>query len=166
VGIVIIGLISIIIVGAMSGLLMNEKEVNKTQNSIPINNPENKKIIDTTQKSGPFQINKSEYRLGEKIFFRVMELQDNDKGEIVFIRPIDDTFSTPYEIIPFDGGLKSSFNQYIEPKLLKSKNTCDKNSLIGTWSIWFRGTEYKEIEFEIINKDLPGEEGSYNTPVC
>ncbi|MDH5418426.1 MAG: hypothetical protein OEW86_10655, partial [Nitrosopumilus sp.] len=37
--------------------------------------------------SGPFQIDRSEYVIGEKIFVIIGGLQYNEKGQIVFLRP-------------------------------------------------------------------------------
>lgn len=159
---IIIGIVSLVIIGTTYGILINEKEINKSQNVIE---PEKIPMIDTTQKSGPFQINKSQYRLGEKIFFIVDELQSNDKGQAVFIRPLNSTHSTPYKIIQFDGELKSSFNQMVEPKLLQSSGTCDKESLVGNWAVWFRGTDYSDITFQILDEIVDGETG-FDKPVC
>jgi hypothetical protein len=161
---VIIGIIGIILVGIASSLI-NVEKISEPQNSIPIDIQEKSPIIDTTQKSGPFIINKSQYKLGEKIFFRAIDLQNSDKGQAVFIRPINSTHSTPYQVIQFDGELKSSFNQYVEPKLLESKNTCDKDSLIGTWTVWFRGTEYNGIEFQVMDEVILDEIG-FDKSVC
>jgi Tfp pilus assembly protein PilZ len=161
---VIIGIIGIILVGIASSLI-NVEKISEPQNSIPIDIQEKSPIIDTTQKSGPFVINKSQYKLGEKIFLRAIDLQNSDKGQAVFIRPINSTHSTPYQVIQFDGELKSSFNQYVEPKLLESRNTCDKDSLIGIWEIWFRGTNYQGIKFQVMD-ELTLDETGFDKPVC
>ena len=159
---IIIGIVSLVIIGTTYGILINEKEINKSQNVIE---PEKIPMIDTTQKSGPFQINKSKYKLGERIFFAVNELQSNDKGQAVFIRPLNSTHSTPYKIIQFDGELKSDFNQMIEPELEQSLGTCNKESLMGNWSIWFRGTSYSDIKFQILEEIVEGEI-EFDKPVC
>jgi hypothetical protein len=162
---IIIGIIGISIVGIILSVSMNNEKINELQKSIPIETQEKSPIMDTTQKSGPFYINKSEYMLGEKIFFRAVELGNNEKGEIWFLRPINNTHSTPYQVIPFDGKLKFNFNQYLEPKLLKHKNTCNIENMIGVWEIWFKGTNYKSLKFEILNEILVGEEKRFE-PIC
>ena len=52
--------------------------------------------------SGPFQIDRSEYVLGEKIFIRIAsELKNDELGEIIFHRPakgIDDSIYLDYSI--------------------------------------------------------------------
>ena len=39
--------------------------------------------------SGPFQIDRSEYVLGEKIFLRIGGLNHNEEGEVIFHRPAE-----------------------------------------------------------------------------
>ena len=39
--------------------------------------------------SGPFQIDRSEYVLGEKIFVRIGGLSYDEKGQITFLRPVE-----------------------------------------------------------------------------
>ena len=47
--------------------------------------------------SGPFEIDRSEYALGENIFIRMNELGPTEKGQVAFLRPINDTlFSIHY----------------------------------------------------------------------
>ena len=67
--------------------------------------------------SGPFQIDRTEYALGEKIFIRINGIAYEDKGEMVFMRPLNQTHSSVYFTIPFDGTSKASFNQYFTPQL-------------------------------------------------
>jgi hypothetical protein len=42
------------------------------------------------QTSGPFQIDRSEYALGEKIFLRIGGLNFQDKGQVAVMRPLND----------------------------------------------------------------------------
>ena len=53
--------------------------------------------------SGPFQIDRSKYLIGEKIFMRINDIDVNDKGQIVLLRPLNDTHYSVYQTIPFDG---------------------------------------------------------------
>ena len=115
--------------------------------------------------SGPFQIDRSEYVLGEKIFMRIGGLNYDEKGEIVFLRALNNTHYSIYETIPFDGTAKSAFNYYLEPQLSKTNGYCTVDDFIGDWRIIFRDTDYKNLEFKITEKILPGSEESYQ-PVC
>lgn len=116
--------------------------------------------------SGPFEIDRSKYVLGEKIFVKVGELGPAEKGQIAFLRPLNDTHYSVYFTIPFDGAKKSAFNYYLEPKLTKSQGLCSEEDIVGKWRAVFRGTDYPNIEFEIVNKTIPGTEEHYYQSVC
>ena len=116
--------------------------------------------------SGPFQIDRSKYLIGEKIFIVIGGLNANDKGQIAFMRPLNDTHYSVYQTIPFDGMKKNAFNYYLEPVLAKTRGICSIDDIIGEWTVVFRGTDYPNIKFEVINKILPGEEDSFEEPVC
>ena len=115
--------------------------------------------------SGPFQIDRSEYILGEKIFLVIGGLQEQDKGQVAFLRPHNDTYNKVYQTIPFDGSEKNAFNYYIEPDLSKKNGICSIEDIVGGWTVVFRGTNYKNLEFKIIDKILPGDEEDYKS-VC
>ena len=115
--------------------------------------------------SGPFQIDRSEYVLGEKIFLRIGDLPYDAKGQVVFLRPLNDTHSSVYITVPFDGAKKSAFNYYVEPQLSKTRGYCTINDFLGDWTVVFRGTNYQNLKFEITEEILPGSENSFN-PVC
>ena len=122
-------------------------------------------IIDTTQSSGPFQINKSVYKLGEKVFLTVEGLQEIEKGKAIFLRPLNATHMTAYSTIPFDGELKNEFNQYVEPKLLKSMKTCSVEDIVGQWEVWFKGTNYESLKFVVSKERISGEDDKF-LPIC
>ena len=115
--------------------------------------------------SGPFQIDRSEYLLGEKIFVLIGGLTYDEKGQIVFLRPLNSTHYSVYWTIPFDGAKKSIFNYYLQPQLSKSNGYCTVDDFIGDWRVVFRGTDYPNLEFKITKDILPGEESNYQ-PVC
>ena len=115
--------------------------------------------------SGPFQIDRSEYILGEKIFLRTSGLGFNEKGETVFLRPLNSTHYSVYFTIPFDGSDNSAYNYYLEPQLSKLKGHCTVDDFIGDWRVVFRGTDYPNLEFKITEQILPGEKSSFK-PVC
>ena len=115
--------------------------------------------------SGPFQIDRTEYILGEKIFIIIGGLQETEKGQIVFYRPANSTHYTVYTSIPFDGSSKPAFNYYIEPDLSKPSEICTIDDLVGDWKVVFRGTNYPDLEFRVTEEILPGDEEHYE-PVC
>ena len=115
--------------------------------------------------SGPFQIDRSEYILGEKIFLRIGGLSHEEKGQVVFYRPLNNTHTSVYISIPFDGTDKSAFNYYLQPQLSKSKGVCTAEEFIGDWTVVFRGTDYQNLKFKIIDQILPGDEDDFE-PVC
>ncbi|EIJ65644.1 hypothetical protein BD31_I0648 [Candidatus Nitrosopumilus salaria BD31] len=115
--------------------------------------------------SGPFQIDRSEYLLGEKIFVLIGGLNYDEKGQIVFLRPLNSTHYSVYWTIPFDGAKKPAFNYYLQPQLSKSNGYCTVDDFIGDWRVVFRGTDYPNLEFKITKDILPGEESNYQS-VC
>jgi len=115
------------------------------------------------QTSGPFQVDRSEYALGEKIFLRIGGLSFQDKGQVAVMRPLNDTHYSIYLTIPFDGANKDAFNYYLEPQLTKTRGLCSVDDVLGKWALVFRGTNYPNLNFKIINKTLPGTNWE---PVC
>jgi len=108
------------------------------------------------QTSGPFQIDRSEYAIGEKIFIRIGGLDFQEKGQIAVMRPLNDTHYSVYLRIPFDETKKSGFNTYLEPQLSKTRGLCSVDDIIGEWSLVFRGTDYPNLYFEITDRIVPG----------
>ena len=51
--------------------------------------------------SGPFQIDRSEYVLGEKIFVNIINLPKNVKGEMIFSKIVNSTHSYEYKKMQF-----------------------------------------------------------------
>ena len=115
------------------------------------------------QTSGPFQLDRSEYALGEKIFLRIGGLSFQEKGQVAVMRPLNDTHYSVYLTIPFDGANKDAFNYYLEPQLTKTRGLCSVDDVLGKWALVFRGTNYPNLNFEMINKTLPGTNWD---PVC
>jgi len=113
--------------------------------------------------SGPFQIDRNEYAIGEKIFIRIGGLQIGEKGQIAVMRPLNSTHYTVYLTIPFDEEKKSAFNYYLEPQISKMRNICSTDDLIGKWTLVFRGTNYSNLNFEINEKVVPS---TNIEPVC
>jgi hypothetical protein len=115
--------------------------------------------------SGPFQIDRNEYALGENIFLRIGQLETTEKGQAAFLRPSNGTHYSVYITIPFDGQ-DPPFNQYFTPDLTKIKGVCSIEDIAGEWTIVFRGTNYENIKFTVSDKIfVPGEESRFE-PVC
>ena len=130
-----------------------EKKINVTETYVPAPRE--------WLSSGPFKIDRSQYRLGELILIQAHELLSWEKGQIAFIRSLNDTHSSVHFTIPFDGSDKKSFNQYFKPALSQAKKICTADELIGKWAAVFQGTNYETIQFEIIDKFIPGDEEDY-----
>ena len=128
--------------------------------------------------SGPFQIEKYEYYLGEKIFLNAVNIPVDEKGEIIFFRPAPDevdTFPKGYEGIPgelifkkikymslkFNGEGKQNFNKYFEPRFNEWKKICSTNQIVGEWIMIFSGTQYEPIHFTILNYTMPGDQRTF-----
>ena len=115
--------------------------------------------------SGPFQIDRSEYVLGEKIFLRTGGLGFDEKGQVTFLRPLNTTHYEVYLTIPFDGSDNSAFNYYLQPQLSKLRGFCSVDDFVGDWRVVFRGTDYPNLEFKITKDILPGDEEDF-VSVC
>ena len=142
--------------------LLNKVKIDKLENEKsekPFVPKEREWII-----SGPFKIDRSEYLLGEKIFVNIETLDINEKGKVIFFRPINSTHYSPYHTMPFDGSGQRN-NYYFTPDLSITKRICNTDELIGIWKIVFQGTNYLNLEFKIIEDILPGNEERYE-PMC
>ena len=106
--------------------------------------------------SGPFQIDRSEYATGEKIFIRIVGLEFDEKGQIAVMRPLYTTHYSVYITIPFDGTQKSGFNYYVESQLSKTRELCSVDDIMGKWPLVFRGTNYPNLDFNITERVVPG----------
>lgn len=106
--------------------------------------------------SGPFQIDRSEYAIGEKIFIRINGLELDAKGQIAVMRPLNVTHYSVYITIPFDGAQKAGFNYYVEPGISKVRGICSVDDMMGKWALVFRGTNYSNLNFNITEKIVPG----------
>jgi len=116
--------------------------------------------------SGPFTLDKSQYNLGEKIFITVTNLPEDEKGEMMFFRPMENGDGwVKYTSMKFDGQAKEKFNLYFEPKLSELKKICTTDELTGTWKIQFVGTEYSSMSFEIVNQTSSWDDRTFE-PVC
>jgi hypothetical protein len=129
---------------------------------IDISTPKKEDEFKNWNRSGPFAINKFEYRVGDNIFLAVNGLTPNDIGSATFVLP---NGTTKYISIPFDGTQKSGFNQYFKPSISKARSICTINDIVGEWTIIFQGTEYDPLKFRILNETIPSEIGNFQQ-VC
>jgi len=130
--------------------------------------------------SGPFQIEKYEYYLGEKIFINAIDIPADVSGEIIFFRPAPDGVNKvpeeykgiPEELISkkikymeikFDGENKQNFNNYFEPRFNEWKGICSTDDLVGEWVMTFSGTQYEPIHFTILSETMPGDSRTFET---
>jgi len=109
---------------------------------------------DNIQVLGPFQINKDKYLLGENVFVSISNLRPQDVGAVQFITPT----GIIYDEWGFNGMERESQKKYFKPQLLKSKNICEKEKLIGEWTIMFKGYDEAKIYFEMTPNILPNME--------
>ena len=112
---------------------------------------------DNPQLLGPLQINKDKYLLGENVYVMLKNLQPGDKGQVNFYTP----GGKLYEEWKFNGDERDFQKKYFKPSLLKSKNLCDKNELIGEWTVMFQGYNEMTLNFEIVEEILPNQEYQY-----
>ena len=115
--------------------------------------------------SGPFSIDREEYRLGHKIFLIANEVNQNDKGSIKLVKINEDGSQKIFKTYRFDGMKKQSFNIYFSPYLNEVSSICSAEDVIGNYEVIFEGTNYESIKLKIINKYLPGSEYRFE-PVC
>ena len=182
---IIIGIITIGIASAIgfedTRIMEVEDTIDKELRDIQENSPDIQERLDEIERinlenkytpkdrewitSGPFQIDRNEYILGEKIFLRIGGLQPDDIGQVAFLMPSNGTHYTVYLTVPFNGADEFGFNYYLEPDLSATRNICTVDQLIGDWKVVFRGTDYQSLEFRVTEKILPGDEAEYE-PVC
>ncbi len=112
---------------------------------------------DNPQLLGPLQINKDKYLLGENVYVILKDLRPQDKGTILFLTPENKI----YLEWGFDGSNRDFQKKYFKPQLLKSKQLCEKEQLIGEWTVMFKGYDMAKISFEILPDILPNQEGQF-----
>lgn len=93
------------------------------------------------------------------------DCKKGEKGKAIFLRPLNVTHMTAYNTIPFNGELKTEFNKHVEPKLLKSMKTCSTEDIVGQWEVWFKGTNYESLKFQMSDEVITGEEDRFQ-PIC
>ena len=116
------------------------------------------------QRLGGLVINKDKYLLGEKVFYKISNIPMGLKGELHFYTPN----GVLYKVLFFDGDEKSSYKDYFRPQLLRVLFLCEKEDIIGEWTVLFAGFPGERINFEVMAETLPGYEQHYiecNDPI-
>lgn len=107
--------------------------------------------------SGPFELDSSEYALGENIFLVVSRTDPSASGTIEFLRP-SGSGHVPYKTIPFEGR-NTPFNQYFTPVPSKPAGICSGDDLAGEWLVTFEGTPHAPLRFQMDGGAVvPGQE--------
>ena len=150
---IIIPIIIIIIIAASLIIFTPNEETTKNE------------IEEKWIESGPFAIDKAQYNVGEKIFLDTDGLKFDDKGTIEFLRPINDTHHKAHIKLPFDGMDEQQFNYYFEPRLQMYTGICSMDDIAGNWIVRFSGTQYEDINFEILNQVSSWDDRTFE-PVC
>jgi len=122
-----------------------------TQSVAHVVYPDNPQIL------GPLQINKDKYLLGENIFVILKDIRPQDKGAIEFYTPN----GVLYDTMGFDGNEKDFFKKYFKPQLLKGKNLCEKEDLVGEWTVMFKGYDMAKLHFQMTSDILPNQEHQF-----
>ena len=107
-------------------------------------------------------VNKDKYLLGENVYVTITEIPMGLKTQAIFYTPSGKQF---YEI-KIDGDKTSGFKQYFKPQLLKNRNLCDVNDLIGTWMVLFENNPTEKMYFEFTGEYLPDTEKYYDALTC
>ena len=107
-------------------------------------------------------INKDKYLLGENVFIKINGIPPGLQDSVKFFTP----GGISYLDLKFDGDEKSSVKHYFRPALAKSFDRsggglCDKEQLIGEWTVMFEGFEMSKLYFEILPDILPNQEHQF-----
>jgi len=143
--------------------MLNEIEEDKKNND-QSENPWIPKEREWIQ-SGPFKIDRSEYLLGEKIFINMVDLDENTKGKMIFVKSINMTHFFEYKKISFDGSVKTNGNLYLPINLNGVRGICTTDQLVGSWAIWFEGADIQPLYFKVKDQFVPGQDKNFQ-PEC
>ena len=112
---------------------------------------------DNPQLLGPLQINKDKYLLGDSVYVILRDLRPQDQGTVLFITPR----GIIYDEWGFNGSERDFQKKYFKPQLLKAKNICEKQELVGEWTVMFKDYDLAKMHFEIIADILPNMENQF-----
>ena len=107
----------------------------------------------------PLVFTKEQYKVGNLIFFSVKGILDTESGDLLFVTPKNEIYTT----IPYDGSVKNSFNQYFRISL-SNNNICSVEDIVGIWTVYFNGTHARQpVIFEVLDELEVGESERYQT---
>jgi len=179
--------IILVIIAVVAILIFNINQQEINQEKSDIKDPQIEKLLDAvrdtkiqneqlenpyvpqppkwTNESGPFMIDNNEYWLGQKVFVNISGLDVNDKGSIDVFIPDDITknYMILYSSMKFDGSRDLQNNYYFTPKLSAFNAICNSDQLIGDWVMKFKGTQYPDLVFTVVDKKIPGYEQLFET---
>ena len=150
-----------VIIGAISYQIYDSTYARSTTEEYYENLGQVKNVVypENPQKLRGLIINKDTYLLGENIFMRIVNIPMGLKDSVDFYTP----GGIRYISVSFDGDEKSSMKHYFRPQLLLSLDLCDKDQLVGEWSVVFRGNPDERLKFRIIDEFLPLSEQHYES---
>ena len=168
------GIIGIIVVIAIVGISIG--------GAIEFNAEKEREGVPWREGSGPFQIEKYEYYLGEKIFINAVDIPADASGEIIFFLLSPDGINKypkeyegistelistkiKYIAIQFDGKEKQNFNNYFEPRFNEWKGICSTDDIVGEWVMVFSGTQHEPIHFTVLSETMPGDTRTFESLV-
>jgi len=102
-------------------------------------------------------INKDKYLIGENVFLKINNIPMGLKDNLNIFTPQ----GIKYLSIPFDGNDRDSFKHYFRPSLMKQFDMCEKEQIIGKWTIIFEGLPNERLNFQVVNEVLPHSEEYY-----
>ena len=107
-------------------------------------------------------INKDKYLLGENVFIKINGIPMGLQDSVRFFTPEGHLFLN----LKFDGDEKSSVKHYFRPALSKSIDKevgglCDKEQLIGEWTVMFASMPDDRLYFQVTDEILPHSEQYY-----
>jgi len=152
--------VGIVLIIAIIGYQVNETGLFVTQ------------FPDEYQTLGPLTIDKKKYVLGENVF-SWMSLHPLESGTVSFYTPTGKNY---YEKT-FNGSKKPDPQFYFRPTLDFKNDMCVKEDIIGTWTAQITGKTLtadqknltnvpKELQFEFVDKTLPGYEAQWQLNYC
>ena len=102
-------------------------------------------------------ITKDKYLLGENVFMKVSGIPMGLKDKLLIYSPE----GKRYISLEFDGDKQDYLKYYFRPSLLRQFDMCDKESVIGEWTIIFEGIPNEKLHFQVMEETLPGSEEYY-----
>ena len=96
-------------------------------------------------------------RINCNVYVILKDLRPQDKGSVQFFTP----GGILYDEMGFNGENRDFQKKYFKPGLLKAKNLCEREDLVGTWTVMFRGYEEAKLYFQMMPDILPNQESHF-----